>query len=233
MAVKHVLKNWRKSIKDAPDLTPQARRLFLTTIDVFQDLFPIFHAIHRGLFYLNGRKYQLSKRLFGINYVLVRYWLKQNHSITGYKILGWITLLQALISLVSYLRRKSSTRTASIAKLREVKSASSKICILCMDIRSNSTALPCGHIFCWACVLDWLAQKGQCPICRDITRPSQAVFLINYQKMWFLDILLKIIQSYVQKEKRSLHSSVVSRLLACNFSICWYKLNFWSFWRFE
>lgn len=120
--------------------------------------------------------------------VLVRYWLKQDHSVTGYRFLGAITLLQAFISLLIYIRKqflstKENTKTLYSRSKSTIgkPSTSSEICILCMDNRKDVSAIPCGHIFCWECILEWLTTKNECPICREPSKPSNVVYLFNYQ----------------------------------------------------
>lgn len=180
------MKHFQISIQNRKSLTPSAKRFFTSVIDICLQFVPIFLALHRGLFYIKGRRYQISKRIFGINYVLVRYWLQQNHSVTGYRILGYITLIQALISLAFCIRTKAILLRGTNKRpggLVAIKSSSSKTCILCLDIRKNATALACGHIFCWPCILDWLGQREDCPVCRQITKPSHCIFLANYQNV--------------------------------------------------
>lgn len=185
-AIKKAVTVINKEIRASNDLLPRAKIVLTKFFDTLVNIIPFIQTVHRGLFYLNGNKYQLSKRMTGINYVLVRYWLKQDHSVFGYKVLGAITLLQAFISISLYVRTHftksvTSQLTENVNKGPGIKSRSGKICVLCMDVRTNVSVIRCGHLFCYDCILNWLKTKNECPVCRDPAKPSNVVFLRNYQ----------------------------------------------------
>lgn len=39
-------------------------------------------------------------------------------------------------------------------------------CPLCLADRVVPTALPCGHLLCWKCAIEWCLRKPVCPLCR-------------------------------------------------------------------
>ncbi|KAF2149842.1 hypothetical protein K461DRAFT_270417 [Myriangium duriaei CBS 260.36] len=40
-------------------------------------------------------------------------------------------------------------------------------CTLCLEEMRDPAATTCGHVFCWTCVRDWLAERPECPLCRQ------------------------------------------------------------------
>lgn len=53
-------------------------------------------------------------------------------------------------------------------------------CFICAETLSNSTALPCGHVYCWNCIFNSMAYGGKCPICREKIHSSRIILLQNY-----------------------------------------------------
>ena len=68
----------------------------------------------------------------------------------------------------------------SAATVSRSSSSSSRLdpqkkCALCLSPHDAPAATPCGHVFCWACVASWCAQKPECPLCRAPAAPQALV----------------------------------------------------------
>lgn len=186
-----MLKLYEKKVEESDELLPEARKTILKLICVVRSSVPYIKALHRGLFYLKSGHFQLAKRLSGIDYVLVRFWLNEHHSLKGYKFLGIVTILQVLFSLYGKLKEKlaesklKSEQTSKVGITRTMfkaqpKAESSKKCVLCLENRTELTSTNCGHLFCWNCILELLRFKGECPMCREPLESSSVIFLQNY-----------------------------------------------------
>lgn len=187
-----LIKNIRSEVERNNDLLPGPKARMLQCCQFMLNIVPYVKAIHRTWFYLTGRKYQISRRITGINYVLIRYWLNVKHSVYGYKVLGLISFMQLSLVFGAFVRQMLQSQQADTEKIKPLReryaaSYSNKIapktnavkCVLCLEERKQTSATLCGHLFCWPCILDWLDQKEECPVCREHISKSSVVYLMN------------------------------------------------------
>ncbi|XP_076231052.1 peroxisomal biogenesis factor 10 [Calliopsis andreniformis] len=155
-------------------LTPEAVRFFNVFIPNMCSMIPILILVHKGLFYIFGRYYSLGKRLTGIDYAKV-YGHRPTDSISwGLRLLGIATLVQCALKIWQNSNSKDQNNKYTALDEKHTKNT----CQLCLENVPNTTT-PCGHLFCWFCLTDWLNSKPQCPVCRTHVAPSRIVYIMN------------------------------------------------------
>lgn len=193
-----VLQKLEKYITEHELMLPQAKQHLTAVIQAMRSSPAYLKALHKSLFYLRSGNYQISKRTTGINYVLIRHWLQPEFSLYGYKILGIITFLQVSVSLAIssfetwkeykrklYAANEVSNKASKRFLLHEKSvdnhsNSTAPQCILCLDSRLNTSLTPCGHLFCWTCILEWLDERDECPLCRETVKKSNVIQLRNF-----------------------------------------------------
>ncbi|KAL2110550.1 hypothetical protein VUR80DRAFT_1028 [Thermomyces stellatus] len=55
---------------------------------------------------------------------------------------------------------------ADDAVMAYIRGGQQRKCTLCLEALREPAATQCGHVFCWACIGDWVREKPECPLCR-------------------------------------------------------------------
>ncbi|XP_065207959.1 peroxisome assembly protein 10-B-like [Planococcus citri] len=175
-----ILNKLHRKVSENCHMQDDFKRKMLTCIDVTKSMLPFLIHFHHAIFYWNGTYYDMVKRIIGIRYIRSKPWLSKDSKLYGFKILSAITLLHLSISGTHFVHNWITKHSVNETPTYTVSSKSSSNCPLCLESRTNTSCTPCGHLYCWYCILNWLQTNNQCPICRDIIEPNRIVPLLNY-----------------------------------------------------
>lgn len=174
-----------KNTKQNQELDSELKKKILRWLALMKILLPSVTLLHKTLFYCSCGTYHFSKRVTGVNYVLIRYWLKDRKSLFGFRVLAIISAINFILhtwqSVSDYYKKDpESTSSDEIETFTTYGMASVKKCIMCLNRLRNPTATMCGHVYCWTCIAEWVQNQDKCPVCREVVQPSRLIPLHNY-----------------------------------------------------
>nr|CAI5826077.1 unnamed protein product [Callosobruchus analis] len=176
--VERLLNHSKQQIKNSKTLTIDTKEFLIVCLDFLKQEKVTLRSIHNSLFYMDGAFYNISNRLTGLRYVLLRDWLQDNSYSASFSLLGNLSLFYVLYNFIS--RLFSPFKEETYFEDTEQESVCKKGCLLCGQNLVSASTTPCGHIFCWNCIYESLKYQHACPICRESTKPSRIVLLQNF-----------------------------------------------------
>lgn len=164
---------------------------FFKKMPDFSEIVKKFYKLHLGIFFIKGMYYEISKRFTNIRYIFTNN--PQKHNI-HYNKIGQILLLEIFlqffqfsISFISdFLNRHKQKRISKSAENLQINENDdgevneNEICGLCYDKRKAPSVTPCGHLFCWECIIKNCTIKPECPQCRQFCPARKVIRLRNF-----------------------------------------------------
>jgi len=175
-----------------------------------EDFFTKIEEIQNCVFFLNQRYYDLYQILFNIKYEKTGVIVPDEELIgTGsFGFLGKLSFLKLFFELILFcikikelFKEEEQTLINSNSNIFETQNKIQKLnfrlkgtqqkrlnsiqnegksCLLCMDQRRNTSMTPCGHLFCWECIIKHLQKSQNCPFCRKMCLPQSVIYLQNF-----------------------------------------------------
>lgn len=134
----------------------------------------------KGIFYISGVYLHLPKLMTGLRYMSfhendpeVKSQLTKTFQLTGI-----LTIIHLALRLKQELKVIKNQQKFEAPEVTQFSGKS--LCPLCLDVRINSAATFCGHVFCWECIMKNLEINPDCPICREPISRSRIIPMLNY-----------------------------------------------------
>ena len=192
--LKYLIKILGNVVKNDQNIREDAKKKLLTTISYGEIVLEYLSRINVCLFYFHGTFYQLAKRVTGIRYVNFSETEAEDNTRASFRLMGCVASVHLALTLLYgvYKARLLFLTDSPAPPVSDVTSQSESSgsyvkpeerCSLCLDrlgSRGVTTATPCGHLYCWSCLLDSLARTPDCPLCRQIVQPCRIIPCRNY-----------------------------------------------------
>merc|ERR1712183_174154 len=204
--LQYLLRNVENILRNNQNIREDARKTLLTSISHGETVLEYLSRINVCLFYFHGTFYHLAKRLTGIRYVNFteagadqggEEAEAEDQTRSSFRLMGSLASVQLVLTLlygVYKARRLFQTDSPAAPAVSAVTSPSQsdnagsyvkpeERCSLCLErlgSRGVTTATPCGHLYCWSCILESLARQSDCPLCRQLLQPSRIIPCRNY-----------------------------------------------------
>ena len=146
---------------------------------------PILARAHLAAFYWQGDYFDAFKRVLGARYAFTREPSSQRPT---YRVLSVFIALQLGMQLASYIsERISDNDRESVATAVVVPSMSAddveaqternqalftNVCGICLSPLKAPACPPCGHVYCYECIVESCVAKSECPLCRQEASPQ-------------------------------------------------------------
>ncbi|KAL6949988.1 hypothetical protein ACO0QE_000657 [Hanseniaspora vineae] len=180
--------------------TAAVQKFLVKTFAISESVVETFCQLHLATFYMNAKYRSVWNRLFGFRYVLQHtfdseeeeeYRKTYSHN---YKTIGKLILCRLAYKILYPRVSQLFTRATSHESSKEKKTShtkeqinlsdplqltyipeASRTCILCSSEMISPSCGPCGHVFCWTCLVEWCKTRKNCPLCRQACLPQEVV----------------------------------------------------------